>query len=63
MPLWVDLLALTSQINKAWCILGDFNSVLYKEDRMGGIEIQDHEVQHLANLFLEELRWIGAYYS
>jgi len=34
---------------------------------MGGIEIQDHEVQHLANLLgtcdLQELRWTGAYYS
>ena len=50
MSLWSDLQALAPQITEAWCILGDFNSVLYKEDRMGGIEIQDHEVQYLANL-------------
>jgi len=67
MTLCADLQALSQQINETWCILGDFNSVLYKEDRMRGIEVQDHEVQHLANLLdtcsLQELRWIGAYYS
>jgi len=42
LPLWEDLRALALQINKAWCTLGDFNSVFYKEDRIGGIEIQDH---------------------
>ncbi|KAJ8443061.1 hypothetical protein Cgig2_004266 [Carnegiea gigantea] len=30
-------------ITEAWCILGDFNSVLYKKDRRGGTEIQDHK--------------------
>ncbi|KAJ8419338.1 LOW QUALITY PROTEIN: hypothetical protein Cgig2_024013 [Carnegiea gigantea] len=48
--LWSDLQALAQHITEAWCILGDFNSILYKEDRMGGIEVQDHEVQDLSNL-------------
>ena len=50
MPLWIDLHALAQQIDEAWCILGDFNLVLYKEDRMGGNEIQEHEVYDFANL-------------
>jgi len=67
MSLWSDLQALAQQITEAWCILGNFNSILYKEDRMGGIEIQDHEVLDLANFLdsydLQEMRWTGAYYS
>jgi len=48
-------------MTKAWCILGDFNSVLYKEDRMGDNEISDHELEDLNNLLhtceLQEMRW------
>jgi len=39
LTLWEDLQVISQQINEAWCILGDFNSVLCKEDRMGGIEV------------------------
>ena len=67
LTLWADLQVLSQQINEAWCILGDFNSVLYKEDRIGGIKVQDHDVQHQATFLdtydLQELRWTGAYYS
>ncbi|KAJ8434479.1 hypothetical protein Cgig2_012113 [Carnegiea gigantea] len=67
MPLWEDLQVLAQQITEAWCMLGDFNSVLYKEDRIGGIEIQDYEVQHLENFLdtceLQELRWTGMVFT
>ncbi|KAJ8419711.1 LOW QUALITY PROTEIN: hypothetical protein Cgig2_028801 [Carnegiea gigantea] len=63
--LWVDLQTLTQSINEAWCILGGFNNMLYKDDRKGGTE--DHEVNDLTNLIeqcdLQELRWIGSYFS
>ena len=66
-PLWDDLQTLATQINEAWCILGDFNTVLHKEDRIGGIEVQDHEVKHLADFMdtceVQELRWTGLFYS
>ena len=35
--IWDDLLVLTQQINEAWCILGDYNAVLYKEEIRGGM--------------------------
>jgi len=47
--------------------LGDFNTILYKEDRKGGTEVQDHEVHDLSNLIdlceLQEIKWLEAYYS
>ncbi|KAJ8433485.1 hypothetical protein Cgig2_004423 [Carnegiea gigantea] len=61
---WADLQGFSQQMTEAWCIMGDFNSVLYKEDRMGGNEILDHELEDLNNLmhsyqlrkFLNQLR-------
>ncbi|KAJ8421701.1 LOW QUALITY PROTEIN: hypothetical protein Cgig2_002598 [Carnegiea gigantea] len=50
-------------MTEAWCILGDFNSVLYKEDRMGGNEILDHELEDLNNLLHTYELWTGAYFS
>jgi len=35
-------------MTEAWCILGDFNVVLYKEDRRGGNVIQDTEIREMA---------------
>ncbi|KAJ8427684.1 hypothetical protein Cgig2_027991 [Carnegiea gigantea] len=34
--MWDDLKAISQQMTEAWCILGDFNAVLHKEDRRGG---------------------------
>ncbi|KAJ8445042.1 hypothetical protein Cgig2_022562 [Carnegiea gigantea] len=46
---------------------GDFNAVLYKGDRMGGNEIQDHEVQPFSACIydcgLQEVRYKGPYYT
>ena len=65
--LWRDIQTLSQQMTEAWCILGDFNSVLYKEDRMGGNKIQDQELRDFTNTFeiceLREIIWTGAYYS
>ncbi|KAJ8419937.1 LOW QUALITY PROTEIN: hypothetical protein Cgig2_030671 [Carnegiea gigantea] len=47
----------------AWCIIGDFNSMLIKDDKQGGNEISDHEVEELSNLMdtceLHEMKWLG----
>ncbi|KAJ8421596.1 LOW QUALITY PROTEIN: hypothetical protein Cgig2_020785 [Carnegiea gigantea] len=37
--LWEALKNIAKDMEEAWCILGDFNSVLYPRDRMGGIDI------------------------
>ena len=37
--LWEDLHNISQQMIEAWCILGDFNVVLYKEYRIGGNEV------------------------
>ena len=46
-------------------MLGDFNSVLYPGDRMGGTEIQDFEVRPFADCIAsceaQELRYCGPY--
>jgi len=47
--LWSDLQTLAEHISEAWCMLRDFNSILYKKDKMGGTEVQDLEV-YLTNL-------------
>ncbi|KAJ8431896.1 hypothetical protein Cgig2_009963 [Carnegiea gigantea] len=65
--LWQDLTAIAAHMNNAWCIIGDFNFVLYKEDRIGGEEIEDHAIKDFAECLeaceLNEMRSTGAYYS
>jgi len=43
--LWEAMKNITNTMEDAWCILGDFNSVLHLGDSMGGIDIQDVEVR------------------
>ena len=66
-PLWDALHHLSTSINGAWCLLGDFNSVLSKEDRLGGNEVTDHDIHELTT-FMEscevlEMPSTGAYFS
>ena len=46
--IWQDLQYIANQIIETLCVLGDFNSVLYKEDRIGGTEITDMEIRDFA---------------
>ncbi|KAJ8435302.1 hypothetical protein Cgig2_026394 [Carnegiea gigantea] len=59
--LWEDLKTISHQVTEAWCILGDFNAILYKEDR------KDTETREMAEFIeygeLHEMRWHGPYYS
>jgi len=34
--LLVEIQDFSQQMTEAWCVLGDFNSILYKDDRKGG---------------------------
>lgn len=35
-PLWHDLSFLANSITMPWCVIGDFNVVLYDGDRING---------------------------
>ncbi|KAJ8420905.1 hypothetical protein Cgig2_013562 [Carnegiea gigantea] len=50
--LWAYLHQISQHISRAWCVLSDFNSILYKEDRIGCNDIQDFAVQELRD-FME----------
>ncbi|KAJ8435317.1 hypothetical protein Cgig2_026409 [Carnegiea gigantea] len=65
--LWEDLKTISHQVTEAWCILGDFNTILCKEDRRGGNDIQGTETKEMAEFIeygeLHEMRWHRPYYS
>jgi len=48
-------------------VIGDFNAVLYMQDRLGGDEVQDNEVREYAECIehceLTEMRSFDSYYS
>jgi len=54
-------------MNDAGCILGDFNSILYKEDRIGGQEVMKSEITDFAKCIeackLTEMRCTSPYFS
>ncbi|KAJ8429047.1 hypothetical protein Cgig2_034076 [Carnegiea gigantea] len=60
--LWEDLQHLSQHINGGWCILGNFSTILYKEDKYGGNDVSETEVQELTHI-MEEMNSMGAYYS
>ncbi|KAJ8419364.1 hypothetical protein Cgig2_020719 [Carnegiea gigantea] len=63
--LWQDLNVIASNMQTAWCVLGDFNAVLSPNDRIGGEEVQLMEIKNFAECLedyeLAELRTTGAY--
>jgi len=51
----------------AWCLLGNSNTIHYKEDRIGGDEVNHQDIRKLS-LFIEqcdlvEMRSTGSYFS
>ncbi|KAJ8449647.1 hypothetical protein Cgig2_005669 [Carnegiea gigantea] len=65
--LWNDLIDIGQNMDDAWCLLGDFNVLRSKEDRIGGSDVQEHELRELANLLevceLHEPKSTGACFS
>ncbi|KAJ8421613.1 hypothetical protein Cgig2_010180 [Carnegiea gigantea] len=65
--LWNDLMDISSSIDRAWCLMGDFNTLRFKEDRIGGNEVQDSDIRELATHLdaceIHDLKSSGAYYS
>ena len=37
--LWSELATIAQSMTNAWCLLRDFNTILYKEDRIGGVRL------------------------
>jgi len=54
-------------MTEAWLVIGDFNAVLYMQDRLGGNEVHDSEVREYAECInqceLTAMRSFGGYYS
>ncbi|KAJ8421327.1 hypothetical protein Cgig2_012819 [Carnegiea gigantea] len=65
--LWEDLIHIAQDMEEAWCILGDFNAVLYPGDRIGGTEVQYHEIKNFSECMftceVQELQSNGPYYT
>ena len=65
--LWTDIHHIAQAMNKAWCQMGDFNTILHKKDRIGGDEITVHDLHEMQHIMeqceLHEMRSTGTYYS
>ncbi|RAL37786.1 hypothetical protein DM860_000480 [Cuscuta australis] len=65
--LWKDLGTIASTCDKPWCIIGDFNSVLELDDRIGGNPVTIEETSDFKNCVqtcgLEEIPSEGSKYT
>jgi len=65
--LWEALTAIANDMEEAWYILGDFNSVLHPGDRLGGTDIQAVEIKPFEECIntceIQELRSVGPYFT
>lgn len=65
--LWDTLAEIAQTITRPWLISGDFNSMLYTQDRNFGNQITQAEIKDftecILSLNLTELSWSGNYYT
>ncbi|XP_019237680.1 PREDICTED: uncharacterized protein LOC109217852 [Nicotiana attenuata] len=65
--MWETLKVLAQRINMPWLIIGDFNAMLYPQDRLYGNPVQYGEIKDfndcIHDLLLNEVRWTGEYYT
>lgn len=65
--LWDDLSRIAQSTSLAWCVLGDFNSLLQMEERLGGARVLPHELadfhRAVEECFLEDLPYSGSFYT
>ena len=61
---WTDL---AQPLYEPWCIIRDFNSILYNEDIIGGGDVLVSNIKDMRDFIesceLQEMRNIGPYYS
>jgi len=64
--MWSDLSSF-HPCHEPWCIIGDFNSILYKEDRIGGADVLLADITYMREFMdacdMHEMRSTGPYYS
>ncbi|XP_059315534.1 uncharacterized protein LOC132066189 [Lycium ferocissimum] len=65
--LWDQLSRLSTQCSKPWILWGDFNTILYTQDRVYGAAISNAKIRDFSdcvqNLMVTELPWQGDYYT
>ncbi|XP_059310773.1 uncharacterized protein LOC132062160 [Lycium ferocissimum] len=65
--LWQSLRDIAQGISTPWMIAGDFNALLYAQDRLLGNPVQYAEIKDfsgcITDLLLNELHWRGNYYT
>ncbi|XP_060212233.1 uncharacterized protein LOC132639857 [Lycium barbarum] len=65
--LWGQLKDIAQGINTPWIICGDFNALLYPQDRLSNIPVQFADTRDFADclqdIHLNELPWKGDYYT
>ncbi|KAJ8419837.1 LOW QUALITY PROTEIN: hypothetical protein Cgig2_004721 [Carnegiea gigantea] len=63
LPLWDDLKTIAQALDEPWCVLRDFNAVLHQGERIGGIEVNDGEINEFVNCLeqsgLQEFNYVG----
>ena len=58
-PLWAQIKVVSKNMTSDWCILGHFNLVLHRNDRLEGNPREFGEIRD----FLKEITSFGASYS
>ncbi|XP_074278443.1 uncharacterized protein LOC141602034 [Silene latifolia] len=65
--LWKSLVSIGKGVDSRWMVCGDFNILMDMNERIGGAEVQWHNVlpmkQMAANCDLTELKSIGAFFT
>ena len=66
-PLWDALQNIAHSTHGAWCILGDFNTLLSTDDRIGGNEVTEQDIRELSNFMetcdVQEMTGSGAHFT
>ncbi|KAJ8424525.1 hypothetical protein Cgig2_000663 [Carnegiea gigantea] len=50
--LWTELIDIAQSMTEAWCLLGDFNTILCEDDRIGGDDVSEKDIREFAQ-FIE----------
>ncbi|XP_019234330.1 PREDICTED: uncharacterized protein LOC109214833 [Nicotiana attenuata] len=65
--MWDTLKVLAQGMNMPWLIVGNFNAMLYPQDKLYGNPVQYGEIKDfndcIHELILNEVRWTGDYYT
>ncbi|KAF5194778.1 hypothetical protein FRX31_015633 [Thalictrum thalictroides] len=65
--LWDNLVHLSSSITTPWCVMGDFNNVMFSNERIGGQPVHPRETRDFVETMhaagLTDLKSIGFFYT